>query len=150
MAGERLARRHRVDARLAWLAVVVLGVAVFTVGLARVAAGRDPDVRMRRWLGVTFRHLALDLGADDALQLLAAARRTDPRDVTNLVLPGRGGMAGAQSVVYLDAEAAGRIADDLRPDAAIGPAKPHPTTTTTQPPATTTSTPPPGPPAAAP
>jgi len=93
---------------------------------------------LRRWLGVAFRHLVLSLDADQALQLLAVARRTDPSDVTNLVLPGRGGMAGSQSVVYLDAQAAAGIANDLRPDAVIGPARP-PTSTTTVPPPTTTS-----------
>ena len=99
--------------------------------LAKLRAEVGDEAGLGRWVGVAFRHLTLDIDLEQARRLLAVARRTDPADVTNLVLPGRGGMAGAQSVVYLDREAAARIVDDLRPDAAIGPAKPPLATTTT-------------------
>ena len=103
---------------------------VVLAALAKMQAELGDEAGLLRWLGVAFRHLALDIAPEQALQLLAVARRTDGSAVTNLVLPGRGGMAGSQSVVYIDAPAAARIADDLRPDAAIGPARPPPTTTT--------------------
>jgi anionic cell wall polymer biosynthesis LytR-Cps2A-Psr (LCP) family protein len=112
---------------------------VMLAALAKLRAEVGDEGGLRAWLAIAFRHLALDVSAEQALQLLAVARRTDPADVTNLVLPGRGGTAGSQSVVYLDAQAAARIADDVRPDAAIGPAKPLPTTTTA--PTTTTTIP---------
>ncbi len=94
--------------------------------LAKLRSDVGDEGGLRRWLGVAFRHLALDLEAEQALQLLSVARRTDPSDVTNLVLAGRGGMAGAQSVVYVDAAAAARLADDLRPDATSAPPSPPP------------------------
>jgi hypothetical protein len=73
--------------------------------------------------------------------------------LTNVVVPGRVGTAGAASVVYLTDEAK-RIFLDLRPDAAIGgptgdqprpaatqpPPQPTTTTTSTAPPATTSTT----------
>lgn len=107
--------------------------------LAKLRAEVGDDAGLRRWAGIAFRHLSLDVEPDRLLQLLVVARRTDPAEVTNLVLQGRGGMAGGQSVVLLDAAAAARIADDVRPDAAIGPAKP-PLTTSTTAPSTTTAT----------
>lgn len=115
---------------------------VILAALAKLRSEVGDEAGLLRWLGVAFRHLVVDLDHEQARQLLAVARRTDPADVTNLVLQGRGGMAGSQSVVYLDAQAAARIADDVRPDAAIGPAKPLPTIA----PPTTTSTLPPPPP----
>jgi hypothetical protein len=86
------------------------------------------------------------------MQLAVLARKLDPSKLTNVVVPGRVGTAGAASVVYLTDEAR-RIFLDLRPDAAIGgptgdqprppatqpPAQPT-TTTTTAPPATTSTT----------
>ena len=107
--------------------------------LAKLRAEVGDEAALRRWVGAAFRHLALQIDLEQATRLLAVARRTDPAEVTNLVLPGRGGMAGDQSVVFLDRAAAARIVDDIRPDAAIGPAKPPvtTTTTTTAPPPTT-------------
>ncbi len=121
---------------------------VVLAALAKLRAEVGDEAGLRTWLGVAFRHLTLDLDPEQALQLLAVARRTDPSDVANVVLQGRGGMAGSQLVVFIDAQAAARIADDLRPDAVIGPARTPPTTTTTAPSTTTTSssvTSPPGP-----
>jgi len=111
---------------------------VILAALAKLRTEVGDEAGLRRWLGIAFRHLSLGVDPDQALQLLAVARRTDPSDVTNLVLQGRGGMSGSQSVVYLDAQAAARVADDVRPDAAIGPAKAPPSTATV-PPSTTTS-----------
>ena len=116
--------------------------AVVLAALAKLQAEVGDEAGLRRWLGVAFRHLTLDVKPEEALKLLAVARRTDGRQVTNLVLPGRGGMAGPHSVVFIDGPAAARIADDLRPDAAIGPARPRPTTVT---PPTTTAAPVPPP-----
>jgi len=62
----------------------------------------------------------------------------DPKQVRNLVVPGRVGTVGSQSVVFLGKEAAD-IFNDLRDDAVIGGAGPA-TTTTTEPPSTTTTT----------
>ncbi len=72
--------------------------------------------------------------------------------MTNVVLPGRVGTAGGQSVVFLTDEAK-RIFDDLRPDAVIGDPPPPPataqavevatTTSSTGPPTTTTTSTPP-------
>jgi len=111
---------------------------VILAALAKLRNEVGDEAGLRGWLGIAFRHLSLGVNSDQALQLLAVARRTDPHDVTNLVLQGRGGMSGSQSVVYLDAQAAARVADDVRPDAAIGPAK-GPSPTATVPPSTTTS-----------
>jgi LCP family protein required for cell wall assembly len=115
---------------------------VILAALAKLRSEVGDEAGLLRWLGVAFRHLSVDLDHEQGRQLLAVARRTDPADVTNLVLQGRGGMAGSQSVVYLDAQAAARIADDVRPDAAIGPAKPTPPTPE-PPPTSTPSVPPP-------
>ncbi|MEO5678389.1 MAG: LCP family protein, partial [Acidimicrobiales bacterium] len=115
--------------------------------LAKLRAEVGDEAGLRRWLAVAFAHLSVDVNPEQALQLLAVARRTDPAQVTNLVMPGQGGTAGAQSVVYLDAREAAAIADDVRPDAAIGPALPTTTTATATPPTSTTSPPPPTSPA---
>ena len=113
---------------------------VVLAALAKLRAEVGDEAGLRRWVGVAFRHLAIGVDADQALQLLAVARRIDPGDVSNLVLQGRGGMAGSQSVVYLDAQAAAQVADDIRPDAAIGPARGVPPSATTVSATTTTTT----------
>ena len=118
---------------------------VFLSGLAKLRAEVGDDGGLQRWIGVLLRHADLDSPPQQLLQLAALARRLDPSKLTNVVVPGRIGTAGAASVVYLGDEAK-RIFLDLRPDAAIGgptgdQPRPAPTTTTTSaPPATTTTT----------
>lgn len=114
---------------------------VMLAALIKLRAEVGDEVGLRTWVGVAFRHLALDLDLVEALQLLAVARRIDPSNVTNLVLAGRSGSAGrAGSVVYLDAAAAAAVADDVRADAAIGSDPSLPTVPTLVPPSTTSST----------
>ena len=124
---------------------------VFLSGLAKLRAEVGDDAGLQRWIGVLLRHADLDSPPQQLLPLAALARRLDPAKLTNVVVPGRVGTAGAASVVYLTDEAK-KIFLDLRPDAAIGgptgdqprpPATippPQPTTTTTTAPAATTST----------
>lgn len=109
--------------------------------LAKMRAEVDDDSGIRRWLGVLWRHVHLDMGMADAERLAALGRRLDPGRVRNAVLPGKVGTAKGQSVVFLGEEAA-RIFEDLRADAVIGTAGPEVTTTTstTEPPETTTTT----------
>jgi hypothetical protein len=120
-------------------------------GLAKLRAEVGDDGGLQRWIGVLLRHADLDSPPTQLMQLAVLARKLDPAKLTNLVVPGRAGTAGAASVVYLTDEAK-RVFLDLRPDAAIGgptgdqprpPATqppPQPTTTTTTVPPATTST----------
>jgi LCP family protein required for cell wall assembly len=115
-----------------------------TLAKMRSEVGNDDGIF--HWIGVLGRHVALDVPADHLPRLAALGRRVDPGRVKDVVLPGRVGYAGRQSVVFLT-EDAPRLFDDLRPDAVIGspegtpppePAPPPPppeeTTTTTAPP----------------
>ena len=124
---------------------------VMLSGLAKLRAEVGDDGGLQRWIGVLLRHADLDSPPTQLMQLAVLARKLDPSKLTNVVVPGRVGTAGAASVVYLTDEAK-RLFLDLRPDAAVGgptgdqprpPATqppPQPTTTTTAPPATTTTT----------
>jgi LCP family protein required for cell wall assembly len=94
---------------------------------------------VRRWLNLVWNHVQLRIGIDDAAKLAATARRMDPRAISNVVAPGRPGMAGGQSVVYLTSDAAAMF-EDLRADATIGTAAPPTTSTTTSTPTTSTTT----------
>jgi LCP family protein required for cell wall assembly len=106
--------------------------------LAKLHAEVGDDEGLRRWLGVLLRHVDLDVPPDELMPLAVLGRRLETQFVRNLVLPGRVGYAGSQSVVYLGEEAA-RIFLDLRSDAVLGgPSRPEQTTTTA--PTTTSST----------
>jgi anionic cell wall polymer biosynthesis LytR-Cps2A-Psr (LCP) family protein len=119
-----------------------------TLSKMRSEVGDDDGIF--RWVGILARHVALDVPADQLPRLAALGRRLEPERVTNVVLPGRVGSAGRQSVVFLT-EDAPRLFDDLRPDAVIGaadgapppppPPPPPESTTTTAPPAPTTAPP---------
>jgi hypothetical protein len=122
-------------------------------GLAKLRAEVGDDDGLQRWIGVLLRHADFDSPPTQLLPLAALARKLDPSKITNVVVPGRVGTAGAASVVYLTDDAK-KLFLDLRPDAAIGgptgdqprpPATQPPvqetTTTTTAPAATTTSAP---------
>jgi polyisoprenyl-teichoic acid--peptidoglycan teichoic acid transferase len=123
---------------------------VLLSGLAKLRAEVGDDGGLQRWIGVLLRHADLDSPPTQLMQLAVLARKLDPAKLTNVVVPGRVGTAGAASVVYLTDEAR-KIFLDLRPDAAIGgptgdqprpPATqppPQPTTTTTAPPVTTST-----------
>ncbi|MDP9387438.1 MAG: LCP family protein, partial [Actinomycetota bacterium] len=87
--------------------------------LAKMRAEVGDDGGLRRWVDVLTRHAALDVAPDRLLGLAALARNLDPSRMRNVVLPGRIGFAGRQSVVYLTDEAS-RIFADLRPDAVLG------------------------------
>ena len=117
---------------------------VMLSGLAKLRAEVGDDEGLHRWIGVFLRHADLDSPPQQLLPLAALARRLDPSKITNVVVPGRVGTAGAASVVYLTDEAR-KLFLDLRPDAAIGgptgdQPRPAPTTTTTTAPPTTTTT----------
>jgi LCP family protein required for cell wall assembly len=117
---------------------------VMLSGLAKLRAEVGDDAGLQRWIGVLLRHADLDSPPQQLLPLAALARRLDPARVTNIVVPGRVGTAGAASVVYLTDDAR-KLFLDLRPDAAIGgptgdEPRPAATTTTTVAPSTTTST----------
>jgi LCP family protein required for cell wall assembly len=124
---------------------------VMLSALAKLRAEVGDDEGLQRWIGVLLRHADLDSPPQQLLPLAALARKLDPSRVTNVVLPGRVGTAGSQSVVFLTDEAT-RIFNDLRPDAVIGDPPPPPataqavepptTTSSTEPSTTTTSTPP--------
>jgi polyisoprenyl-teichoic acid--peptidoglycan teichoic acid transferase len=121
---------------------------VMLSGLAKLRAEVGDDAGLQRWIGVLLRHADLDSPPQQLLPLAALARRLDPAKVTNVVVPGRVGTAGAASVVYLTDDAR-KLFLDLRPDAAIGgpsgdEPRPAATTTTTVAPSTTTTSAPAG------
>lgn len=111
---------------------------VMLAALAKMRGEVADDDGVRRWLSVLLRHVHLDVRPSEALALGALARRIQPERLRNVVVPGRVGYAGSQSVVYLD-ESAARIFLDLRADAVLGSPSAAPTTTTSAPPPTTTT-----------
>jgi polyisoprenyl-teichoic acid--peptidoglycan teichoic acid transferase len=113
--------------------------AVLLHALAKLRSEVGDMGGIRRWADVLWSQARLDAAFDDVVRLGAAARRIDPRSVTNLVVPGRVGTAGRASVVYLTEDAAA-LFEDLRDDATVGAAPPPTTTTTTTAPVTTTTT----------
>jgi hypothetical protein len=73
-----------------------------------------------QWLSVLGRSVTLDVPADRVPRLAALARRTDPAQIANVVLPGRVGTgAGGASVVYLTQDAPA-LFNDLRDNAVVG------------------------------
>lgn len=108
--------------------------------LAKLRAEVTDDEGLRRWIGVLTRNVYLDMPMAEVHRMGSVAARLDPKQVRNVVTPGRVGTANGQSVVFLGEEAA-RIFNDLRGDAVLGSAGPATTTTTEAPTTTTTSTP---------
>lgn len=108
--------------------------------LAKMRGEVADDAGIERWVDVLLRHVRLDVPIDELPRLAALARRLDPDRIQNVVVPGRPGRAGRQSVVHLDAGGAAALFNDLRDDAVVGSAEP-PTTTSTAPPETTTTPP---------
>ena len=115
---------------------------LLVAALAKMRAEVGDDAGLRRWLGLLVGRARLDVPPARLLELAALARRLDPAQVRNVVVPGRIGKAARQSVVFLNASAASAMFADLRPDAVLGPPGPEVPTTTT-----TTTAPPPPPPA---
>jgi polyisoprenyl-teichoic acid--peptidoglycan teichoic acid transferase len=116
--------------------------------LAKMRSEVGDDEGVARWVGVLLRHARLDVPLSRLPALGALARRLDPNRLTNIVAPGKLGMAGGQSVVFLTTAAA-RLFEDLRTDAVVGepdktpPPEPQPepaTSTTARPRAASTST----------
>src|SRR5206468_246963 len=68
---------------------------VFLSGLAKLRAEVGDDGGLQRWIGVLLRHADLDSPPQQLLGLAALARRLDPSKLTNVVVPGRVGTAGA-------------------------------------------------------
>lgn len=121
---------------------------VILAALAKMRAEVADDAGVRAWLQVLLGVVALDVPRDRLPVLGALARRLDPTRLENLVLPGRVGTAGRQSVVFLAPEAS-EVFRDLRDDAVRGEAGPEiedtettTTTTTTTTTAPSPSTPP--------
>ena len=107
---------------------------VMLSGLAKLRAEVGDDDGLQRWIGVLLRHADLDSPPTQLMQLAVLARKLNPSKLTNVVVPGRVGTAGAASVVYLT-DAAKTLFLDLRPDAAIGgPTGDQPRPPATQPP----------------
>ena len=101
----------------------------------RSEVGDDPSLLQR--VEILRRWARVDVPVDQIPRLAALARHIAPERMSNVVLPGRVGMAGRASVVYLTQDAP-RLFEDLRADAVIGGAQVTASTTST--PASTTST----------
>lgn len=129
--------RNRKDTRLGDFSRSLHQGDVMLAALAKMRVEVGDDRGIARWVGTLLRHVELDLAPDDVTTLAALGRRLDPRNVTNVVVPGRVGTAGRASVVYLS-ESAVALFNDLRPDATVGEAPPPTTTSSTA--TTTTST----------
>jgi LCP family protein required for cell wall assembly len=110
---------------------------VILAALAKMRAEVGDDEGLGRWIDVLLRHVVLDAPMGELMPLAALGRRLEPEFVRNVVVPGRVGTAGSQSVVYLGEDAA-RLFLDLRPDAVIGESRRPPQTTTTSSSSTTT------------
>jgi len=104
--------------------------------LAKLRGDVADDAGVARWTGILLRHVRLSIPPARLPALAALARSLDPGSLRNIIAPGRIGMAGGQSVVFLTTGAA-RLFADLRADAVVGGAPPDPSITTTSTTATT-------------
>jgi len=86
------------------------GVAMLAT-LYKMRAEIGDEGGLGRWLEALRRHVRVELGFEDLLELGVTARRLDPRRVANVVASGTVGTAGGQSVVFLDEEAQALFAD---------------------------------------
>jgi polyisoprenyl-teichoic acid--peptidoglycan teichoic acid transferase len=107
-------------------------------GLTKLRSTVGDDGALLARVDILRRTCRLDVPLDHLPRLAALARRLDPTRLSSVVLPGRVGMAGGASVVYLTQDAP-RLFDDLRDDAVIGAATPLPGAPPPPPPTTTTS-----------
>jgi polyisoprenyl-teichoic acid--peptidoglycan teichoic acid transferase len=92
---------------------------VLLSALAKMRAEVGDEAGLTHWINILLKHASFDSPVDQLMPLASLARSLDPARITNLVLPGRVGNAGNQSVVFLGDEAR-KIFMDLRPDAVIG------------------------------
>ncbi|MGH8998641.1 MAG: LCP family protein, partial [Acidimicrobiia bacterium] len=92
---------------------------VVLAALSKLRAEVGDDAGLAGWIGVLLKHAKLDTPLPQLTELAVLARNLDPARITNVVVPGRVGWAGRQSVVFLKPEAE-KIFVDLRPDAVIG------------------------------
>ena len=111
---------------------------VMIAALAKMRAEVGDDDGVRKWIEVLLRDVHLDVPVRELPMLGAFARRLDLERLENIVVPGRVGKAGRQSVVLLGSEAKA-LFEDLQPDGVRGDASPPPTTTTTAPDPTPTT-----------
>jgi LCP family protein required for cell wall assembly len=120
---------------------------VILSSLAKLRAEVGDDAGIQRWIGVLLKYADLDSPPQQLTQLATLARHLDPTKLTNVVVPGRVGNSGGQSVVFLGEEAR-QIFLDLRPDAALGGPKgdePRPAAAAAEPVPAPTPTPEPAP-----
>ena len=80
---------------------------------------RDP-VRLFTWLIAGARYIQTDVSLPELFELALATLAIDPKNVTNVALPGGIGMAGEASIVTLGSEADALLAD-FADDAIIAP-----------------------------
>ncbi len=79
---------------------------------------QDPT-ELFRWISAGWRNVQTDLSPSTLLDLAITATKVDPKNVTNLVVPGSTGTEGAASVVFISG-AAGAIYRDMRKDGVVG------------------------------
>src|SRR5207249_5351876 len=95
----------------------------------RAETGSRADVE--RFVSILLSRVRVDMSPADALRLAMLARVTAASDVRNIVAPGRPGMAGSASVVFLTDQAPALFRDvaaDARADASYGSLGPPPDT----------------------
>ncbi|HEX6206972.1 MAG TPA: LCP family protein [Actinomycetota bacterium] len=85
---------------------------------------RDPTV-LFQWIAVGLRNVQTDLSFDEVFDLMMTALSIDPESVTNAVVPGGTGSAGAASVVFLSGDAPA-IFEDLGDDGILQNPPPPP------------------------
>lgn len=86
---------------------------------------RDDPSALFRWIVVGLRNVQTDLSFDEVFDLMMTAVSIDPERVTNAVVPGGTGMAGAASVVFLSGDA-DEIYEDLADDGILQDPPPPP------------------------
>lgn len=86
------------------------GVAMLAT-LYKMRAEIGDEGGLGRWLEALRRHVQVDVGFDELVELAVTARRLDPRRVANVVASGTVGTADGQSVVFLDDDARALFAD---------------------------------------
>lgn len=89
------------------------------VTLAALSAVQDRGpLTLPRLVKLLERHTWTNLEPEELFTMALASYLINPDDVDNVVLPGRVGMAGAASVVFLESGARA-VLDDLRPDGVL-------------------------------
>lgn len=89
---------------------------ILLAGLAKLRAETSSDTELRSWAAVLAKHAEIGISADRLPGLLALARQLSPTSLANVVVPGRAGMAGKASVVFLDPVGTARMFRDVADD----------------------------------